>query len=104
MAMEIYIKAIYRILQALDKCLDYEKADIALFSAKALGISERRWENYLLMLQNAGYITGVSFTLMLGGESVVNVEEIAITLKGLEYLSSNSAMQRVYNAITGEKT
>ena len=35
------------------------------------------------------------------GEMRVDIENIRITLKGLEYLSENSIMQRMYNVTNG---
>lgn len=95
------LKAIYRILWALEKGLDSDKADISLFSAKTLGISQRRWLNYLLMLQKAGYIEGIVVRDFISGESAVNIDNIAITLDGLEYFASNRLMRRLYKVAQG---
>jgi len=53
------------------------------------------------MLLDAGYIKGVSIKKYTDGEMRVDIESIRITLKGLEYLSENSIMQRMYNATKG---
>lgn len=50
---------------------------------------------------DAGYIKGVSIKKYTDGEMRVDIESIRITLKGLEYLSENSIMQRMYNATKG---
>lgn len=95
--MDAYIKAVYKILQALEKSLDNDAAQFDLFSAEHLGISQTRWLHYLLMLQDAGYITGVVVTAFCSGDKDVNIDNIAITLKGLEYLAGNSIMQHMFN-------
>lgn len=53
------------------------------------------------MLFDAGYIKGVSIKKYTDGEMRVDIENIRITLKGLEYLSENSIMQRMYNVTKG---
>lgn len=46
------------------------------------------------MLANAGYITG---------ETDIMARNPLITIKGLEYLSENTIMQRMYKAMKGIK-
>lgn len=53
------------------------------------------------MLFDAGYIKGVLIKKYTDGEMRVDIENIRITLKGLEYLSENSIMQRMYNVTKG---
>lgn len=92
---------IYKILSSLEKSLDMEEIDTDRISPKTLGISEERWKKYIEMLVDAGYIKGISIKKYTDGQMIVNVEGIRITLKGLEYLSENTIMQRMYKAAKG---
>ena len=94
-------KIIYKILSVLEKSMDLENVDTERRSSNNLGISQQRWDKYMEMLLDAGYIKGVSIKKYTDGEMRVDIESIRITLKGLEYLSENSIMQRMYNATKG---
>ena len=43
-------KAVYTILTALEKCMDLPHANIEMFNAEALGVSEERWKKYIEMM------------------------------------------------------
>ena len=92
---------IYKILSSLEKSLDVEEVDPDRISSKTLGISEERWKKYMEMLVDVGYIKGVSIKKYTDGQMIVISEDIRITLKGLEYLSENTIMQRMYKAAKG---
>ncbi len=94
-------KIIYRILSTLEKSMDLEEIDTSCISAEQLKVSQERWSKYMEMLTDAGYIKGVSIKKYVTGDIAVNIDEIRITLKGLEYLSENSIMQRMYKAAKG---
>lgn len=94
-------KIIYKILSVLEKSMDLESIDTERISSNNLGISQQRWIKYMEMLLDAGYIKGVSIKKYTDGEMRVDIENIRITLKGLEYLSENSIMQRMYNVTKG---
>ena len=94
-------KIIYKILSVLEKSMDLENVDIERISSGNLSISRQRWNKYMEMLLDAGYIKGVSIKKYTDGEMRVDIENIRITLKGLEYLSENSIMQRMYNVTKG---
>ena len=49
------------------------------------------------MLSDSGYIEGVSVRSYNDGGVTVIVNNIKITLAGLEYLSENSLMKKAYN-------
>lgn len=55
------------------------------------------------MMVDAGYIKGVRVYTDCTDEINIEDEGIRITLKGLEYLSENSIMQRFYNIAKGVK-
>lgn len=96
-------KAVYKILTALEACMDLEKMNTELISAKHLGVSEYRWQRYIEMMKDVGYIKGVDIKHYMTGGTDVNIDGIQITLKGLEYLQENSVMRRIYNAAKGIK-
>ena len=94
-------KIIYKILSVLEKSMDLENVDTERISSNNLGISQQRWNKYMEMLLDAGYIKGVTIQKYVTGETNVDAEDIRITLKGLEYLSENSIMQKMYKAAKG---
>lgn len=94
-------KIIYKILSALEKSMDLEKCSIECITPERLKVSEERWNKYIEMLLDAGYIKGVKIRKYITGEKSIDAEDIQITLKGLEYLSENSIMQRMYKTAKG---
>ncbi len=54
------------------------------------------------MLSDADYLTGLSFRETITGLEII-AENPRITLKGLEYLSENSIMLRMYKTAKGIK-
>ena len=101
--MDDNFKVIYKILTAFEKSLDVEDFDIESISAKALGISEIRLVKYLEMLVDAEYLTGIDFEEDITGTVIIKADNPLITIKGLEYLSENTIMQRIYKSIKGIK-
>ena len=94
-------KAVYWILSKLEEDLDKPKADVSRFDHAALGVSEARWNHYIEMMADCGYIKGVTIKENVFGEIISECENIKITLKGLEYLQENSLMRKAYNMIKG---
>ena len=94
-------KIIYKILFTLERSMDLEKFNPDSISPEALKISDELWNKYMEMLLDAGYIKGVKIQKYVAGGSSVDIDDICITLKGLEYLSENSIMQRLYKAAKG---
>ncbi len=94
-------KIIYKILFTLERSMDLEKFNPDSISQEALKISDERWNKYMEMLLDAGYIKGVKIQKYVAGGTSVDIDDIRITLKGLEYLSENSIMQRLYKAAKG---
>lgn len=92
-------KAVYTILTALEKCMDLPHANIEMFNAEALGVSEERWKKYIEMMLDCGYIKGVNVISYITREKIVDCRDIQITLKGLEYMQEylweNSMMKKV---------
>jgi len=96
-------KAVYKILTVLERAMDYPEFDIEQIGPEALGVSKERWNRYIEMMADVGYIKGVSIKYDITGETCVTVSKLRITLKGLEYLQENSIMQRLYQTAKGFK-
>lgn len=95
--------AIYKILNALEKSMDYDELDADAIAAERLGITENRRRAILKMLADSGYIEGVNFRFTVDGALSGGMNRPRITLKGLEYLEENSLMKRAYNVAKGIK-
>lgn len=89
-------KIIYRILKELEKNMGNEQFSVCSISADAMKISYNRWEQLLIMMQDEGYIKGLVIAKSLEDKYRHIVEPInpEITIKGLEYLESNSFMAK----------
>lgn len=94
-------KAVYRILSALEKAMDYPQFDTDQIGHEALGVTQERWGRYMEMMADAGYIKGVEIQRFITGETSVDARDIRITLKGLEYLQENGIMRKRYKAAKG---
>lgn len=92
-------KIIYKILKYLEKAMDFAETEPEPITFTALHISEERWANIMAMLLENGYISGVQIKKYMRSTVVINnLENIKITLKGLEYLSENSMMKKAAKA------
>ena len=98
-------KAVYKILRALEAAaaMDYPEFEISQAGPEALGVSRERWNRYIEMMADVGYIKGVTVQYDILGALQVRASQIRITLKGLEYLQENSIMQKLYHAAKGPK-
>ena len=94
-------KIIFKILSLLEKAMDYDCFDLERISPEALGISLNRRNAILKMLYDSGYIEGISVRNYTDGDIVLIVDNIKITLKGLEYLQENSLMKKADNIAKG---
>ena len=93
---------IYKILNILEKAMDYENFDKSAISSEQLKISENRWKSIIEMLADNEYIKGVIISRSFDTTNV-NIDSIRITLKGLEYLNDNTLMKRVGRTLKGVK-
>lgn len=98
-------KTIYRILKHLEQSMDYPETDMEAISPQRLGISQERWEQLFILLQQEGYISGVAYAQTMSGDKPHLCEPIrpVIKLKGLEYLSENSMMKKAGRLAKGIK-
>ncbi len=92
---------IYKILAALRAAMDFVVFDMNLISAERLGVSEPRRIALLMMVVQAGYVTGLSFDETATGDVMISVGRPRLTLKGLEYLEENTFMKQAYRAAKG---
>lgn len=94
-------KVIYKILKAFEKAMDLDEFDVErAITAQSLGISENRLKAIFKMLLKEGYLDGGIFVNCCGIQGI-KWDEPAITLKGLEYLQSNSFMKKAANLAKG---
>jgi hypothetical protein len=97
-------KIIYRILSILEKSMDYPEFDPDSISAETLGVSEERWRLCIQMMADDGYITDVQIKSWIHEKIPhVDVSNIKITIKGLEYLQENNMMKKAYRVVKGIK-
>ena len=94
-------KIIYKILSQLERDMDRPSADIDAISPEFLCITENRWLNIVEMLCRDGYVVGVIINREINGTKNYNCDNMAITIKGLEYLKNNSLMKKAYKAVKG---
>lgn len=88
-------KVIYKILRYLERCMDLSERDMAPISAEALGIRRERWLELVAMLADNGYISGVVAECHVGVLPMIgDVDNMRITMKGLEYLQENGLMRK----------
>lgn len=92
------VKTIYKILSAFEKQLDAESFDPEYISPERLKISQQRRDRYLQMLIESEYITGMAATDTNAG-LYITMASPRITLKGIEYLASNSAMHKAMEVL-----
>ena len=92
----------YRILEYLYSCMKKgEPVDIELirYDSKAINISEVYWRDILIELLDSGYIKGVAVMKAVNQPDRIKVDELAITLKGIEYLQDNSKMKKAAGCV-----
>lgn len=94
-------KAVYKILSALEKSMDLPEVNMELLDHKALDVSKERWNRYIEMMLDVGYIKGATIKKDITGSTRVEFNNLRITLKGLEYLQENSIMQKMYSFTKG---
>ena len=96
-------KAVYKILSRLEKYMDCSETDENQINHEALDVSKERWARYMEMMVDVGYIKGVNISYTIDGCTNVEIDDIRITLKGLEYLQENTIMKKIYRTAKGVK-
>lgn len=100
MAKDDYFKIIYVILKELYGCKKQNsQIDLRAISPQRFQIPEGYLLDILSDLLEEGYIKGFEIIGTKTGRAVCGLEDIGITMKGIEYLQDNSKMKQVYNAL-----
>ena len=94
-------RVIYKILRYLEQAMDYDEPDLDRIFADALGISEQRRVAIMEMLAREWYIDGMTVKRSTDGNVTISNPHPRITLRGLEYLQENSAMQKAARLAKG---
>jgi hypothetical protein len=100
MSKDDYHVIAYRLLTYLYACLKKSvPADGAVLTAAYFEIGAPYWEYILKNLSQEGNVTGVLvIPTLTGGDAVKIQPNIAITPKGIEYLSENPLFQKIKEA------
>lgn len=90
-----------KILRRFEKCLDKEGFDETLL--KDLKLSPVRMKNYLEMLDETGYISGIVINEYIGEENPYSIDydNARITIDGLKFLAENTVLAKSYRLIKG---
>lgn len=100
MARDDIFRVIYIILKELyEHKKDGTRTPKEDISAERLQINEAYWLSIIAELLENGYITGVKIRETKTGRAISGLDEIDVTLKGIEYLQENSMMKKVFNAL-----
>lgn len=104
MAKDDYFKIVYLILKELYECKkSNERVDLDGISAKRFGINEGYLLEVFEELLEGGYVKGFLVKYSKTGKYVMSMEDIGITMKGIEYLEENSAMKKVFEVLKNIK-
>ena len=89
----------YKILYSLEH---EDRADYMglVVSPEKLKVSETEWLKVIRILSNDGYISGVQIQKNVLGETEVDIQDISITMKGVEYLRENNTMKQIAKVAT----
>lgn len=97
------LKLVYKILKILESSLDYIEFDVRRLDPGSLGTTLNRRNAVLEMLLEKGYIKGISIRKYIDDSTntILDLEDIKITIDGLEYLEENSMMKKAANLAKG---
>ncbi|WP_127849713.1 YjcQ family protein [Lacticaseibacillus hulanensis] len=108
MAKDDYFVVMYKILRVLyDALKTGQPVTDEDFGNLFLALNEQYWNFIVQNMSDDGYITGVykvKPTISIGETSGIKYHNVKITTKGIEYLFSNSMMERVKNALEDIKS
>lgn len=96
-------RVIYKVLRYLESVLDTGAADEERLRGAAYGITEERFKALMVMLADNGYVKGVKYRTYADGGILLDLSDVKITLRGLEYLAENSLMRKTAEALKGIK-
>lgn len=75
------------------------KADLQAISTARLKIPEGHLLDILSDLLDEGYVKGFKILETKTGRCILSLEDIGITMRGIEYLQDNSKMKKVHEAL-----
>ena len=98
MAKNDYYVIVYKILTYLYECMKAGKrpeAEDFNWNCEMFSIPQSYWTEIMKELSANGYVKGIVEVSALGGESGVKVShDVAITMKGVEFLQDNNMMAK----------
>ncbi len=104
MAKDDMFKIIYVILTELYEAKKAgEKIDTEAISSERLGIPSGYLADIIIELIDNGYVKGVSYRVTKSGRVFSPIEDMSVTLAGVEYLQENSMMKKVHEALKNVK-
>lgn len=104
MAKDDYHVIVYRLLSYLYDCLKHGKdPDMKILDEVLKDIPESYKRFILKTLKSEGYTKNYKFEPVGDDEWIIGLENICITVKGTEYLTDVSFMQKVHRFMKGVK-
>lgn len=104
MAKDDIFKLVYVILTELYEAKKAgEKVDVEAISSERLGIPSGYLADIIVELIDKGYVKGISYRETKSGRIFSPIEEMSITLEGVEFLQENSMMKKVHEALKNIK-
>lgn len=104
MAKDDFFRLVFIILTELYEAKKQgSRINVEAISSKRFHISDSYWLDILSELQSEGYVRGLLIGKTKTGRIVSGLEDIDITMKGIEYLQENSKMKKVYEALKEAK-
>lgn len=94
-------KLIYTILRYLYEASDLSSPSMDPISAEALHVPIEQWNTAVAMLYKDGLVDGVNVARTKTGFMISGVEDLRITLRGIDYVHENSGFRKFMEAITG---
>lgn len=88
----------YKILYGLEH-KSHNQSAAEVINPSTLKADPDKWLDVLETLSDEGYISGVSITEDITGETEVEYDHAKITLQGAQYLKENSAMRKIARAM-----
>ena len=102
MSKKDYYVIAYRILAYLYECVKTgKKVSLEYLTAETFSIDESYFDYILRNLFKEGYIAGIIFVPILGNElqGIKITQKIEITPQGIEFLQSNSMMNKAHEVL-----
>ena len=104
MARDDMFKIIYVVLTELYEAKKAgKKIDKETISSERLGIPSGYLADIIIELIDNGYVKGISYRKTKSGRIFSSIEDMSITLAGVEYLQENSMMKKVHEALKNVK-